>query len=130
MEKEPTNQKDVFVKAEEVKLLIRNKIGNTLTHMEIQRGLASVWHNKYHGTSMNQLALTINPLLERLNICSKSAYNWLRATQLPMHLQDKLKNRKLSMSKAFTINSNVNKKQRASIGLQILEEGRSLIRRL
>lgn len=124
------NGQDVFVKAEQVKGLIRSAFGNEMSHRAIQRHLANIVHNKYHETRITELEVQIRSLLDQYKIGYRSAYRWLRATQLPEDIKDEIRTGKVTLTKAFQVNSNLNKRRKASIGLQVLEQGRALIERL
>lgn len=124
------HEQDVFVKAEQVKGLIRSAFGDHLTHNQIQRHLALIVHNKYFNAKITGFQEQIRELLDQYKIGYRSAYRWLRATKLPEDIKEEVQKGKVSLTKAFEVNANLSKRRKASLGLQILEQGRALINHL
>ena len=87
------HEQGMFVKAEQTKALIRACFGEHLTNNDVQRCLARMWHNRYHNTAITEFDNQVNELLAKHNIDPKTAYNWIRATQLPEDVKSLIQNK-------------------------------------
>lgn len=121
---------DVFFKAEYIRLVIRTITETELQTKTIMYHLSRIRNQKYYKYELTEIEKKIKEGLQKFKISPITAFNYLDSTLLPEHYKQKIKDRKISPKRAKMLSSNSVKRERACLGLEILDIGRKLIGRL
>ncbi|MFA5175946.1 MAG: hypothetical protein WC413_01635 [Candidatus Nanoarchaeia archaeon] len=121
---------DVFFKAEYVRLVVRTITQLELSTKTIMYHLSRIRNQKYYKYELAEIEKKIKEGMEKFGISPITAFNYLDTTLIPEHYKEKIKNKMLSPKRAKMLNANVLKREKACLGLEILEMGRKLIGRL
>jgi len=123
-----TKGTDIFIKADQLKYLLRKHVDQSLTPKQMLRILVHVknYRLKFR-TSINNDEKKANDLLYSIGVTPRTAYEWIYATMMPEDLKKKVNDGKVPMKRAQELYKNRMKKEKACLGLQILEEARKII---
>lgn len=122
---------NVFKKADEIKMITKRFLGEKLTPEEILSHLTRI--KNYHYSKDRKILDEEIPLYKYL---LTNGYNlmtiifWVKSTMLPEDIRNKISKGLLTPLQAVHVKTNLDKRKKANLGLEIIEDGKFVVNNL